>query len=294
MNTIFKLGLLSICCFLFGGSCKDAAPQTASQSSEKAKVDTAVPPKTQSSDLYVLTKRIHQLETFMKRFNGEEIESFGKPQDHSVSDKINNLQSLFDEQYLKTAQEVGVKTFVSQVLTQKPRLLLNQPDWFVSVQCRSLLKSDTVDLTLALKYEFHPADSTSQWVLVGMNSDFIQMPLYSKDLAYLPPNAHELDFMRLKDALKTPVDLAFKGYKVDKLSIFLFLLARGDLKIDQIKDIKYHFLQIPNWTFEVAEITNDTHKSGWLITNLLSQTNSAKNEYLMKDLGISNDLFYLK
>jgi len=40
------------------------------------------------------------------------------------------------------------------------------------------------------------------------------------------------------------------------------------LKFKHIDSVKFHFLQIPHWYFELSYFNRNTANSGWLISNL--------------------------
>ena len=84
--------------------------------------------------------------------------------------------------------------------------------------------------------------------------------------------SHEIDFMNLrkifvdKDSLQ---QYFIKGYKPDQMSLFLYESGRGNLQFFRVKDVKFHFFQIPGWYFELKYLNRGGYNSGWMISNLV-------------------------
>ena len=50
----------------------------------------------------------------------------------------------------------------------------------------------------------------------------------------------------------------------------------GNLQLENIYHIDYHFLQVKDWTFVISKEKNDTHNSGWLINSLKRMSSTEK------------------
>ena len=57
------------------------------------------------------------------------------------------------------------------------------------------------------------------------------------------------------------------------------------IKLLYVKDIKYHFLQVPGWLFEVEYFQRPLLNAGWLINSLRKANRSEKAAFHMQLLG---------
>ena len=53
------------------------------------------------------------------------------------------------------------------------------------------------------------------------------------------------------------------------MSLFLYEAGRGLLKFVDVKDVKFHFFQLPHLYFELSYVNREGYNSGWMITNLV-------------------------
>ena len=55
-------------------------------------------------------------------------------------------------------------------------------------------------------------------------------------------------------------------------------LKEGMLKFSVVREIQFHFYQVPNWIFVVREFERQGKNSGWLIDKLIRVNNNQKEE----------------
>lgn len=96
--------------------------------------------------------------------------------------------------------------------------------------------------------------------------------------------------MNLHKALDDPRHIEYyasKEYSPDYLSLFFYQMKKRKLKFKEINSVKFHFLQIKNWYFELSYFNRNNKNSGWLISNLIYIEDEQKQE-LIKSYRLCN------
>lgn len=246
------------------------------------------------STLYAMNKQVGQ---FVKRFNMEE-DQFGKilskqdPKYRNQQLRKDYLPNLFDQYNSRTAGSLK-EFFIEDVTRNSSPIFLNFLDtnWFAEVATEFIYKGQPVNLILFLTLE--KENLGSKWVL--SNAYFSQLsglfPSADSSIQqqyFLHPQSHELDFMNLHKALEDPAHIEYfasQNYQPDYLSLFFYLMKTNQLKFKSINTVKFHFLQIDHWYFELSYYNRDDMNSGWLISNLIYADEKDKVE-LMKTFKI--------
>ncbi len=228
--------------------------------------------------LYAMNKQVNQ---FVHRFNMEE-DQFGKPLKKSNPDYRNNklrkklLPLLFDAHNARTSGKLK-NFFIEDVTNAKHPVYLNFLDknWYAEVSATFInRRNEPVNLIIFLTLE--KAGKGSKWIISNVyDTDLHQLfPVESADKQakfFLHPQSHELDFMNLRKALNNPENIEYYSstdFRPDYLSLFFYLMKKGDLRYRQINSVKFHFFQIKNWYFELSWFNRNENNSGWLISNL--------------------------
>ena len=89
--------------------------------------------------------------------------------------------------------------------------------------------------------------------------------------------------MNLHKALEDPAHIQYyapQKYHPDYLTLFFYLMKTKQLKFKEIQTVKFHFLQIDHWYFELTYYNRDDLNSGWLISNLIYADDNDKKELL--------------
>jgi hypothetical protein len=85
------------------------------------------------------------------------------------------------------------------------------------------------------------------------------------------------------------INYSAKSYHVDQLSVFNTLIYTGQLKIEYVQKIVYHFLQAPNYIFLVEHFDRNSSNAGWLISSIIKINDFEKESYLNHIMGKNNN-----
>jgi hypothetical protein len=234
---------------------------------------------------YAATKQMSQ---FFRRFNNEEDRN-GKP--YFSTDKMYreteqrkryiNLLFNNDNQALTTNLR---NEFIQEVTSKESGQFLDfhGGKWFAEVRANFMYlgKPEIVTLFLELQKE----GLGSKWVLSNVyfpafNNLFLG-DTTGASKKFLHPQSHEIDFMNLIRAFETLKDIELytkKGYQPDMLSIFFYEMKKNTLRFETVAEVKFHFLQIKNWYFEVSNFNRIGNNTGWLISNLMKVPENQKS-----------------
>ncbi len=228
-------------------------------------------------NLYSMNKQVNQ---FVHRFNMEEAPS-GKPLVKTDKRYHNNalrkklLPYLFDRQNPRTSGKLQ-QYFIADVTNKEHPVFLNFLDknWYAEVSATFNNDGEAVNLILFLTLE--RAGLGSKWIISNVYDTELHnlFPVENKAghrKYFLHPQSHELDFMNLNKAFDDPKHIEYyasTGYHPDYLTLFFYLMKTGKLKFEHINSVKFHFLQIPHWYFELSFFNRNNSNSGWLISNL--------------------------
>ena len=228
-------------------------------------------------NLYTMNKQVNQ---FVHRFNMEE-SAKGLPLEktdkryHNPGLRKKILPYLFDRQNPRTSGKLQ-QYFIDDVTNPEHPVFLNFLDknWYAEVSATFDKEGEPVHLILFLTVE--KAGLGSKWIISNVYDSELHnlFPVESKagQMKYfLHPQSHELDFMNLNKALNDPQHVEYyasTNYHPDYLTLFFYLMKTGALTFRHIDSVKFHFLQIPHWYFELSYFNRNTNNSGWLISNL--------------------------
>jgi len=238
---------------------------------------------------YAQTKQVNQ---FFRRFNAEEDVSgkrtyTGDSLFRDLKSRKKYLNILFDAgNYSFTTEEKNA--FIDQVTNKKTPVFLDfhGKDWFAEVTAGFYYKKEKVDIILYLKLERQ--NNGYKWVFSNVYfSRFSEMFSHVGDTTnlklFLHPLSHEVDFMNIHKVFEDPDKLDYyldRYYSLDQLSLFVTEIKNGNLKFETVKNVKFHFLQVPGWYFEVSYFNRNSNNSGWLISNMLKITDKDKKELI--------------
>ncbi len=238
------------------------------------------------SMLYAHTKQVNQ---FFRRFNGEEDRygnrlSMNDPLLKNQEFRKEFISILFDKE--SNIINRNLKTeFINEVVdTNQPCFLdFHGGNWFAQVKTLFIYKGQETECTLFLKLQEEKVGS--KWVITNVlfkpfSSYFVSTDsLTESQQKFLHPLSHELDFMNLNKVFRQDQIIeqyAESGYSPDFLSIFIYEFRKGNLKFNNILEVKFHVFQVENWYFELSEFNRKNNNSGWLISNLLKISETDK------------------
>lgn len=241
--------------------------------------------------------QVKQIDEFMDRFNNADYTPIRRYlKDQYAMEEVNRLdllKSLFDFENKAWKQEEVVKFLQDVTQTMNPPYLdFYDKDWYAKLDCSGEFQGKQENFFLVLSIQVNPETGGSKWIINSVDAAFLQ-PLDTSKLAFaiddqydvsrsLNPASFGTDFMVLVDALADTAN--FENYlSQDKVSpsllSFFDKLYQRQLIFKQVNDITYHFLQIPEWVFQVEDFPRQTTNSGWLISKLIPASDEEKEAY---------------
>ncbi len=240
-------------------------------------------------NLYAMNKQVNQ---FVHRFNMEESLD-GTPlkksdkRYHNSALRKKLMPYLFDMQNPRTSGKLQ-QYFIADVANKQHPVFLNFLDknWYAEVSATFENEGEPVHLILFLTVE--KAGLGSKWIISNVYDNELHNLFPVENEAghmkyFLHPQSHELDFMNLNKALDDPKHVEYyasTNYHPDYLTLFFYLVKTGKLKFENIDSVKFHFLQIPHWYFELSYFNRNTSNSGWLISNLKYVSSKEKSQLI--------------
>lgn len=249
-----------------------------------------------SSDEQIREKfnyEIIQLDEFIDRFNFDDDTKLLKYlainfPDISIERK-GFLITLFDNFDINYKESL-IKSFINFVCDSANPQYLNfyNNSWYAEVNCIIEYNQRIDTGKIILKNQFY-SDSSSKWVICGVDSDILELPKSKDSLKIITPVSHGTDFIALNDVFKDGVNVQNyieDDYPIDKLTFFITLLYYHKIKLKQINKVRYHFLQIPEWAFIIDYYNRKELNSGWLISELSRMSMPEKERYKEEILNI--------
>lgn len=233
-----------------------------------------------------------QLNQFFRRFNAEESQDgltryyAGDEKYHDRELRTKYISLLFDNQTSNIPENLK-QEFKDQVLSESYPQYLNfhRGNWFAEVSTVFQYKGKREDITLFMKLEEEGLGY--EWVIDKVTFDSFKRFFDKADgnkKPFLHPLSHELGFMNLRKALqdnKKPESYTPDEFKPDYLTIFLYEIKNGNIKFETVKGVKFHFFQIDNWYFEVAQFNRPGFNTGWLVSNLSKYSDEKEKEVIL-------------
>jgi hypothetical protein len=237
------------------------------------------------SVFYAQTKQISQ---FFHRFNGEE-DTQGKRfynKDSTYRDlkaRKKYLNILFDNSNPSITRDMK-DDFISYVTSKKNPVFLDfhGKDWYAEVSAGFTYKKEKVNVIIYLKLVKERLGY--KWVFSNVYFDkfgkyFTHAGDTTSNTLFLHPMSHEIDFMNLDKVFRdeSNIDYYLEGhYAPDQLALFTMEVKNGNLKFETVNSVKFHFLQVPGWYFEISYFNRNDVNSGWLISNMLKISDKDK------------------
>lgn len=243
------------------------------------------------SKLYAQSKQVNQ---FFRRFNGEEDEKGNRyyPKDkqyRSAKLRKKYLGILFDNSNAGMSNQLKTE-FANYVLDKNTTSILDfhGQGWFAEVLADFTLNGKTYPITLFMSLE--PDHLGYKWTIQKVRADVFNS-MFARDTTkvgkFLHPLSHELDFMNLRKAFNykdSVSQFASKSFVPDHLSVFLYEIKKGNLKFNNVSQVKFHFFQVDGWYFELSQFNREGYNTGWLIGNLVKLNTPADKDVLLKHL----------
>ena len=240
-------------------------------------------------DESVLAARTKQLGQFIRRFNSEEGRDGVKffttnPKYHNQEERKLFIPYLFDDKNEKLTS--ALKTdFINDVTASGHDKYIDflGDMWFAEVAAHFKYYGQEVEILLFMRLV--PENKGSKWVIANTHFDQFNS-LFSPQsdaTAFLHPLSHEIAFMNLKNAFddKQKVQLyAQKDFQPSYNTLLFYEIKRGNLKFEYVSNVKFHFLQLDGWYFELTDFNRTGSNAGWLISNLYRVPESEKKSFI--------------
>ncbi len=239
------------------------------------------------SDLYAQTKQINQ---FFRRFNAEETKK-GKrlyEKDKNFRDpdlRKEYLENLFDFENKQISQSLK-NEFINELVPSNANYIdFYDHDWYAEIDAAFKYKGKSTNIVMFMKIEKDRLGY--KWVISNIHfHEFTKMffpdTTGTKAPHFIHPMSHEIKFMSLKrifDQTKALEYYSKKEFIPDYLTLFLFEIKNGNLVYEDVNDLKFHFLQVDGWYFEIQYFNRSGYNTGWLISNLLKVSDEDKNQF---------------
>src|ERR1035437_98401 len=245
--------------------------------------------KLDASALFAQTKQLTQ---FFRRFNGEEDAKGNKLDSNSTQFRNQRLRTeflgiLFDKKNAAITDEMKSQ-FIKDVTNQQNTKFLSfrGKDWFAEVNAVFTYQNRPVNILIYLELE--QSGLGYKWVISNVFFDSFSQIFFhpnndEKASSFLHPMSHEIDFMNLRKAFDDPKDIDYyapNDYTPDYLTLFFVEIKNKNLLYKTINNVKFHFLQIDGWYFEVNDFNRSGFNSGWLVSNMLKISDTEKTRLL--------------
>jgi len=232
-------------------------------------------------ELYKATKQVNQ---FFRRFNAEETPKGDRLYEGDAGYHNPDHRKRYLDMLITNTVNKDIRTeFISEVARRTQFYLdFHTKGWFAEVKTTFTFRGKTETFTLFLSIQ--EEEVGSKWVITNVYNASLYR-LFDEDTAvwnkFIHPMSHELDFMNLNKVFRegnlTPY--LKRDFQPDYLTILAYEHKLGNLKFETVSDVKFHFLQVTDWYFEVNNIPRDGNRSGWMITKLLKVPEADKEAY---------------
>ena len=208
--------------------------------------------------------------------------------------RVSVLLSLFDYENINAIGKDKIKEFVKQVTDSATAQTLNfyDLDWYAVVEADFRFKNKTQNGILVIKNDIKPdvkGYPASFWGLVSASANFLKPDFNENQRQGVNAGAHGVNFVPLMSAFEDKQNIfnvVSNDFVSNDLSILLYATNNGDVSLEGINSVSYHFMQIDGWVFKVEYFNRSTSNSGWLISDLFKASQEDKKAYREQVLKI--------
>ncbi|MEM9934649.1 MAG: hypothetical protein AAF824_13575 [Bacteroidota bacterium] len=238
-----------------------------------------------ASVFYAETKQINQ---FFRRFNCEEAPNGERyfsthPMYRNREMRQKYISELFD--LVNPSLEDSLKqSFIQHVTRKRTPLFLDfhAGEWFAELSTTFRYKGREEEAIFFLRLREETIGS--KWVFSHVyfrpyykrsslpDTSRLYLPSGVRDpMGFMHPMSHELAFMNVRKVFNDRENISQymdpdEGTTMMKL--FLYEVYKSKLRFKTVKKVKFHFFQIDNWYFELAQFRRSGYNRGWLISQL--------------------------
>jgi hypothetical protein len=242
--------------------------------------------------------RVVLLDEFIRRFNNDsssEIRRYYLSHHRPwVKTREQLIRSLFNDSN-PGWDSLQQNAFIRRVTDREnpDRLGFLQDRWYAEARCGFLYNHVTVDVRLILRVQLNP-DHTAEWVIAAvkpaceLKEDAASAPVapVGKKKLFIQPAANDTYFSELDRDFANKRELASlfdrRFFQRRSSGAFYEALLTDKLKFVAVREIKYHYLQVPDWIFTVENFDRPTRNSGWLITSIRRANAEERSDYEKK------------
>ncbi len=240
------------------------------------------------ADLYAQTKQVNQ---FFRRFNAEENKKGkrlyeGDRNYRSPKLRGNYILSLFDSKNYSISTNLK-NDFINDVNGESSSQFVDfyKENWYAEIDADFTYKGKKSNLIMYLKIEKDRLGY--KWAISNIYFHEFEKQFFPDTTGttaphFIHPMSHEIHFMSLRKVFDRTNHLEYysiKEFKPDYLTLFIYEIKNGNLKYEGVNDLKFHFLQLDGWYFEVKNFNRGGFNSGWLISNLLKVSYDDKKNF---------------
>ncbi len=244
--------------------------------------------------------RVKNIEFFIDRFNNQPEGSgsarAANPKDTAaciafMKERDQKVFSLFDLAHLDkkdAALKERVNTFFRDINNPYQPRFIRFEDMYWFAELIFVVQHGAQKKKLRCVMQVMPAGKgVLVWAIRSFHAADLKVDeRFRTSELYFPPSVNGTDFMNVRLALNDPAWVNEKLKKQDSSrSATLRQFSSGDLKIEMIERITYHFLQLEGWIMTVNYVNRESKNSGWLIDRLWTATRQEKVNYL-KELSV--------
>lgn len=250
----------------------------------------------QSENIFI--SRVKGIDEFFERYNNEK-ESFirnvykerGKAY---TQERPALIKSMFN--YISNNWRVSqLDSFVKQALAVEmpSKNSFYGGDWYAEAFCRFEYKGNTVEFPLVLQVK--EDKKGFKWMIVSVRQNIINANSSSLEGNYvvnekfISPVSHGTYFVELGSAFNEKKYLLsyFDPTILQKSQTISFInaLQKDQIRFLNVREIRYHFLQVNNYVFTVENFQREHINSGWLVNRLMPASTAEKENFRHKLLG---------
>lgn len=211
---------------------------------------------------------VKQIDEFMMRFNQEQL--VVSPERDSLW-KEKNLIFLFDKQTYSLNQDCA-DSMINAIVRDSLKIHFYDTTWCALATCQVKYKKTIDTIQIVLQTE-HVEDYIYKWVIKDAFGDLLELnPRQNSEQLRISPVDNEINFMSLASiCTHNAVNITRyndKNYKVSSIDVFNTLIYTGQLHIEHVIDLEYHFFNVKDYSFVVRYFNRNEPNSGWLISSV--------------------------
>ena len=241
-------------------------------------------------------REVKVIDEFIERFNDEktsfirkEYQKQNRAYDLPRKEIFISLFNLDNPQWNKNTYLEEFFHDVSDSL-HPPHLSFTDTNWYSEASCTFAYNKKNIEIPLILQIQV-AKNHGAKWMIAGIGdnpvfssaSSSIQDPESHKakeGFKFSATSSYATNFVELRNTFADKKDILdyFEPslLATDRAKQFINLLLQDKLDFKYVKDIKFHFYQLPNWIFVVEQFDRKSLNSGWLINDVKKVPESEK------------------